>query len=64
MQAKAETEIRKLRQSFCFKARPLPEFYKERKVPKIETDMVSFFLNFASFYLLSCSVYNYSYDTH
>ncbi|KAK7271144.1 hypothetical protein RJT34_26796 [Clitoria ternatea] len=34
---KAETEIRKLRQSFCFKARPLPEFYKERKASKDET---------------------------
>ncbi|XLR05549.1 hypothetical protein HN51_060429 [Arachis hypogaea] len=31
LKEKAETEIRKLRQSFCFKARPLPDFYKERK---------------------------------
>lgn len=31
LKEKAETEFRKLRQSFCFKARPLPEFYKERK---------------------------------
>lgn len=28
---KAESELRKLGQSFCFKARPLPEFYKERE---------------------------------
>ncbi|XP_027923432.1 protein WVD2-like 4 isoform X1 [Vigna unguiculata] len=35
---KTETEIiRKLRQSFCFKARPLPDFYKERKTSKGET---------------------------
>ncbi|KAK8716989.1 hypothetical protein V6N13_044274 [Hibiscus sabdariffa] len=27
---KAGTELKKLRQSFCFKARPLPDFYKER----------------------------------
>ncbi|XP_028122939.1 protein WVD2-like 7 isoform X2 [Camellia sinensis] len=31
---KAETETRKLRQNLCFKARPLPEFYKERETPK------------------------------
>ncbi|KAF5958586.1 hypothetical protein HYC85_005811 [Camellia sinensis] len=31
---KAGTELRKLRQSFCFKARPLPDFYKERETPK------------------------------
>ncbi|GMY13190.1 protein WVD2-like 7 isoform X2 [Fagus crenata] len=37
---KAETEIRKLRQSFCFKARPLPNFYKERKEPKNEIKKV------------------------
>ncbi|KAI4350575.1 hypothetical protein L6164_005022 [Bauhinia variegata] len=34
LKEKAETEIRKLRQSFCFKARPLPDFYKERKASK------------------------------
>ncbi|XP_009605472.1 protein WVD2-like 7 isoform X1 [Nicotiana tomentosiformis] len=31
LKEKAESEFRKLRQSFCFKARPLPEFYKERE---------------------------------
>ncbi|XP_009625333.1 uncharacterized protein LOC107798433 isoform X2 [Nicotiana tabacum] len=31
---KAEMEIRKLRQSFCFRARPLPKFYKERETAK------------------------------
>nr|GEY38590.1 hypothetical protein [Tanacetum cinerariifolium] len=30
---KAETEFRRLRQSFCFKARPLPSFYNERETP-------------------------------
>ncbi|KAL4350799.1 hypothetical protein HN51_033136 [Arachis hypogaea] len=37
LKEKAETEIRKLRQSFCFKARPLPDFYKERKESNKET---------------------------
>ncbi|XP_023518127.1 protein WVD2-like 7 [Cucurbita pepo subsp. pepo] len=36
LKEKAETEITKLRQSFCFKARPLPSFYKERKAHKNE----------------------------
>nr|XP_043639655.1 protein WVD2-like 7 [Erigeron canadensis] len=31
---KADMEIRRLRQSLCFKARPLPEFYKGRETPK------------------------------
>ncbi|GJV49095.1 WVD2-like protein 7 [Tanacetum coccineum] len=31
---KAEKEFRRLRQSFCFKARPQPSFYKERASPK------------------------------
>ncbi|XP_021299048.1 protein WVD2-like 7 isoform X2 [Herrania umbratica] len=34
LKEKAETELKKLRQSFCFKARPLPDFYKERRTPK------------------------------
>ncbi|CAK9180460.1 unnamed protein product [Ilex paraguariensis] len=34
LKEKAETELRKLRKSFCFKARPLPDFYKERDIPK------------------------------
>ncbi|KAF5457330.1 hypothetical protein F2P56_021440 [Juglans regia] len=38
---KAETEIRKLRQSLCFKARPLPNFYKERKEQQDEIQKVS-----------------------
>ncbi|XP_073125024.1 uncharacterized protein [Henckelia pumila] len=31
---KAENEFRKLSRSFCFKARPLPDFYKERETQK------------------------------
>nr|GEU94207.1 hypothetical protein [Tanacetum cinerariifolium] len=34
LKEKAETEFRRLRQSFCFKARPLPSFYNERETPK------------------------------
>ncbi|KAL3346978.1 hypothetical protein AABB24_025419 [Solanum stoloniferum] len=34
LKEKAETELRKLRQSFCFKARPLPDFYKETETAK------------------------------
>ncbi|GKB25906.1 hypothetical protein Tco_0865307 [Tanacetum coccineum] len=34
LQEKAETKLRRLRQSFCFKARPLPSFYNERETPK------------------------------
>ncbi|PWA84395.1 hypothetical protein CTI12_AA160060 [Artemisia annua] len=34
LKEKAETEFRRLRQSFCFKARPLPNFYKEIETPK------------------------------
>lgn len=37
LKEKAESELRKLRQSFCFKARPLPDFYKEREPTKIQT---------------------------
>ncbi|KAI4348250.1 hypothetical protein L6164_008995 [Bauhinia variegata] len=36
LKEKAETEMRKLRQSFCFKARLLPDFYKEIKASKNE----------------------------
>ncbi|XP_028778544.1 protein WVD2-like 7 [Neltuma alba] len=36
LKEKANTEIRKLRESFCFRARPLPEFYQERKESKEE----------------------------
>ncbi|ESR60423.1 hypothetical protein CICLE_v10014952mg [Citrus x clementina] len=38
LKEKAETEIRKLRQTLCFKARPLPDFYKERAIPKSQTN--------------------------
>ncbi|XP_073046919.1 uncharacterized protein [Primulina eburnea] len=31
---KAENEFRKFSRSFCFKARPLPDFYNERETPK------------------------------
>ncbi|GJT97496.1 hypothetical protein Tco_1093014 [Tanacetum coccineum] len=34
LQEKAKTELRRLRQSFCFKARPLPSFHNEREIPK------------------------------
>ncbi|XP_038702793.1 protein WVD2-like 7 [Tripterygium wilfordii] len=34
LKEKAETELRKLRQSLCFKARPLPDFYKDRGTSK------------------------------
>ncbi|XP_057983769.1 protein WVD2-like 7 isoform X2 [Malania oleifera] len=37
LKEKAETELRKLRQSLCFKARPLPDFYKERGTPRNQT---------------------------
>ncbi|WJX70913.1 hypothetical protein P8452_54969 [Trifolium repens] len=40
LKEKAGTEIRKLRQSFCFQARPLPDFYKERKASNIDTRKV------------------------
>ncbi|KAL3378944.1 hypothetical protein AABB24_004725 [Solanum stoloniferum] len=34
LKEKAGTELRKLGQSFCFKARPLPDFYKETETAK------------------------------
>ncbi|XP_060194601.1 protein WVD2-like 7 isoform X2 [Lycium barbarum] len=34
LKEKAELELRKLRQSCCFRARPLPKFYKERETTK------------------------------
>ncbi|CAN4082340.1 unnamed protein product [Withania somnifera] len=34
LKEKAGTELRKLRQSFCFKARPLPDFFKETETAK------------------------------
>ncbi|KAK1359430.1 TPX2 domain-containing protein [Heracleum sosnowskyi] len=34
---KAEAEVWKLRQSLCFRARPLPEFYRERKTQEMQT---------------------------
>lgn len=40
MQEKEEIEIGKFRQTLCFKARPLPDFYKERKSQKSEIDKV------------------------
>ncbi|XP_062152600.1 protein WVD2-like 7 isoform X3 [Alnus glutinosa] len=40
LKEKAETEIRKLRQTLCFKAKPLPNFYKERKEQQSEIKKV------------------------
>ncbi|XVF16276.1 hypothetical protein REPUB_Repub10bG0017200 [Reevesia pubescens] len=40
LKEKAETELKKLHQSFCFKARPLPDFYKERRTPKDQMQKV------------------------
>ncbi|XP_057491992.1 protein WVD2-like 7 isoform X2 [Actinidia eriantha] len=40
LKVKAETELRNLRQSLCFKARPLPDFYKERETPKNQINNV------------------------
>ncbi|XVE67782.1 hypothetical protein DITRI_Ditri09bG0015800 [Diplodiscus trichospermus] len=40
LEEKAETELKKLRQSFCFKARPLPDFYKERRTTKDQMQKV------------------------
>ncbi|XP_060194433.1 protein WVD2-like 7 isoform X1 [Lycium barbarum] len=38
LKEKAGTDLRKkLQQSFCFKARPLPEFYKETEIAKVPT---------------------------
>ncbi|MCD7467019.1 hypothetical protein HAX54_004190 [Datura stramonium] len=37
LKEKAEMELRKLRQSFCFRARPLPKFYKERETTRNHT---------------------------
>lgn len=34
LKEKAETKLRKLRQSLCFKAQPLPDFYNERETAK------------------------------
>ncbi|KAK1432717.1 hypothetical protein QVD17_09615 [Tagetes erecta] len=34
LKEKAETEFRRLRQSFCFKARPLPSFYNGKETSK------------------------------
>ncbi|XP_044503976.1 protein WVD2-like 7 isoform X2 [Mangifera indica] len=41
LKEKAETELKKLRQSLCFKARPLPNFYKERSASKNEMKKVT-----------------------
>lgn len=40
-QEKAETEVGKFGPSLCFRARPLPEFYKERETSKKQTKKVS-----------------------
>lgn len=40
LKEKAETELKRLRQSLCFKARPLPEFYKQRVAPNNQMEKV------------------------
>ncbi|VVA17863.1 PREDICTED: WVD2 [Prunus dulcis] len=40
LKEKEGIEIGKFRQTLCFKARPLPDFYKERKAQKSEIDKV------------------------
>ncbi|KAM1428477.1 hypothetical protein ACFX2I_044801 [Malus domestica] len=40
LKEKEEKEIGKYRQTLCFKARPLPDFYKDRKSPKKEIQKV------------------------
>ncbi|KAL5581287.1 hypothetical protein UlMin_013729 [Ulmus minor] len=40
IEGKPEKAVGKLRQSFCFKARPLPDFYKQRQAPKDEMKKV------------------------
>ncbi|GJY79519.1 WVD2-like protein 7 [Tanacetum coccineum] len=45
LKEKAETELRRLRQSFCFKARPLPSFYNERERPKSPLKKVTNVIN-------------------
>ena len=40
VQDKPEKDIGILRPSFCFKARPLPDFYKQRQAQKDETKKV------------------------
>ncbi|XP_015579522.1 protein WVD2-like 7 isoform X1 [Ricinus communis] len=40
LKEKAETEIKKLRQTLCFKARPLPKFYKDRTTTKHHIEKV------------------------
>uniref|UniRef100_A0A2C9U8K4 TPX2 C-terminal domain-containing protein n=1 Tax=Manihot esculenta TaxID=3983 RepID=A0A2C9U8K4_MANES len=38
LKEKAETELKRLRQTLCFKARPLPEFYRERATTKNQVE--------------------------
>ncbi|KAF2316505.1 hypothetical protein GH714_041846 [Hevea brasiliensis] len=40
LKEKAETELKRLRQTLCFKARPLPDFYRERATPKNQVEKV------------------------
>lgn len=40
LKEKAGTEFKKLRQSLCFKARPLPDFYKETETAKDHTKKI------------------------
>lgn len=44
LQEKAETEVGKFGPSLCFRARPLPEFYRERETSKKQIKKVSLWL--------------------
>ncbi|XP_021669159.2 protein WVD2-like 7 isoform X2 [Hevea brasiliensis] len=39
LKEKAETELKRLRQTLCFRARPLPDFYRERATPKNQVQL-------------------------
>ncbi|GJS81455.1 hypothetical protein Tco_0747996 [Tanacetum coccineum] len=65
------TELRRLRQSFCFKARPLPKFYNERERPKSPLKKVTNAINkkhmatsskvFFVDYVVVTSLYDFAY---
>lgn len=55
-QEKAETELKRLRQSLCFKARPLPDFYKQRVAPNNQMEKVTLSESILKFISIACYV--------